>query len=212
MSRAMRHRSARRLSLVILAAVVGLVTACTVTSVTAEPQTPGPTLELPGTIGPPATSSSAGPGESVVVDATLLEVLPAAVGGIPVTESTDGETDALANAQLPTIASALAAGLVVDSPTGNFVYAVVVRLLPGGFDDARFRDWRDSYDQGACSGAGGVVGHAQSEIASRTVYIGTCDAGVRTYHVWIEDKDLVVSASAAGDQRFGERLMTELRP
>jgi len=196
----------------ILAAVAALSTGCTVVSVTAVPETAGPTLEPLATIGPPATSGSGAPGEAVVVDATLLGVLPAAVGGVAVTESVDGETDALANAQLPTIASAVAAGLAVDSPSGNFVYAVVVRLLPGGFDDARFRDWRDSYDEGACSGAGGVVGHAQAEIASRTVFVGTCDAGVRTYHAWMEDKDLLVSASAAGDQRFGERLMMELRP
>ena len=48
--------------------------------------------------------------------------------------------------------------------------------------------------------------------AGSWIYIGTCDAGVRTYHTWIEGKDLLVSASAAGDQRFGERLMTDLRP
>lgn len=206
------RRGGRWLSLVILAAVVVLPTGCTVSSVTTVPQTPGPTLEPPGTIGQPRTSSSVGPGEAVVVDTTLLGVLPAAVDGVPVTESTDGEGDALANPQLPSIASALAAGLAVDSASGNFVYAVVVRLLPGGFDDTHFRDWRDSYDEGACSGAGGVVGHAEAEIASRTVFIGTCDAGVRTYHVWIEEKDLLVSASAAGDRRFGERVMAELRP
>lgn len=210
----------RRLALVNLVAIAlaTSVLGCVEQTLDTAPLTPPPTLgpspidHPPGTIGPPATSGSGAPGEAVVVDATLLGVLPAAVGGVPVTESADGETDALANTQLPTIASALAAGLAVDSPTGNFVYAVVVRLLPGGFDDARFRDWRDSYDAGACSGAGGVVGHAQAEMASRTVYIGTCDAGVRTYHVWIEDKNLIVSASAAGDQRFGERLMTDLRP
>jgi hypothetical protein len=212
MVRSTRCRSAQWLSLAILAAVAVLPTGCTFGSASLVPQTPGPTLEPPGTIGPPATGSSAGPGESVVVDTTLLGVLPTAVDGVTVTESTDGETDALANSQLPSIASALAAGLAVDSPSGNFVYAVVVRLLPGGFDDTHFRDWRDSYDDGACSGAGGVVGHAQAEIASRTVFIGTCDAGVRTYHAWIEAKNLLVSASAAGDRRFGEGLMAGLRP
>jgi hypothetical protein len=212
MAPAPRRRRARWLKLVIVAAMAVLLTGCTVGSATPAPQTPGATLAPPGTVGPPATDSSAGPGESVVVDTSLLGVLPAAVDGVPVTESTDGETDALANSQLPSIASALAAGLAVDSPSGNFVYAVVVRLLPGGFDDTHFRDWRDSYDEGACSGAGGVVGHAEAEIASRTVFIGTCDAGVRTYHTWIEDKNLLVSASAAGDRRFGELLMTGLRP
>jgi hypothetical protein len=211
-ARALRGRRPRH-SVIVVIALAAAFLGCTVEpSATGLVTTTGPTFPPPVTIGPPAASSSAGPGESVVVDTTLLGVLPAAVDGVPVTESTDGESDALANPQLPSIASALAAGLAVDSASGNFVYAVVVRLLPGGFDDTHFRDWRDSYDEGACSGAGGVVGHAQAEIASRTVFIGTCDAGVRTYHVWIEDKDLLVSASAAGDRRFGERLMAELRP
>ncbi|HYN69734.1 MAG TPA: hypothetical protein VEX41_05960 [Candidatus Eisenbacteria bacterium] len=210
--RALRARGRGRLGLVILAAVVALLPGCTVDSSTPLPPAPGPTLEPPGTVGPPATSSSLGPGEAVVIDTALLAVLPAAVDGVPVTESTDGEADAIANPQLPGIASALAAGLAVDSASSNFVYAVVVRLLPGGFDDIRFRDWRDSYDEGACSGAGGVMGHAQAEIAGRAVFIGTCEAGVRTYHAWITDKDLLVSASAAGDRRLGERLMAGLRP
>ena len=199
-------------ALAVVAVLGTFLVGCTVDSSTAVPATPGPTLVAPGTIGPPATESTVGPGEAVVVDPTLLAVLPAAVDGVPVTESTDGEADALANVQLPEIASALAAGLAVDSASGDFVYAVIVRLLPGGFDDTRFRDWRDSYDEGACSGAGGVVGHAETELAGRTVYIGTCDAGVRTYHAWIAEEDLLVSASAAGDRRFGERLMAELRP
>lgn len=210
----MTARSSQRAptALSVVAVLASLLSGCTVESSTAIPATPGPTLEPPATIGPPATESAVGPGEAVVVDPTLLAVLPAAIDGVPVTESTDGEADALANVQLPEIASALAAGLAVDSASGDFVYAVMVRLLPGGFDDTRFRDWRDSYDEGACSGAGGVVGHAETEIAGRTVFIGTCAAGVRTYHTWIEQEDMLVSASAAGDRRFGERLMAELRP
>lgn len=210
--RAIGARGRGRLGIAILAAAVAMLPGCTVDSLTPAPLTPGPTLEPPGTVGPPATSSSVGPGEALVIDRALLAVLPAAVDGVPVTESTDGEADAVANPQLPAIASGLAAGLAVDSATSNFVYAVVVRLLPGGLDDTRFRDWRDSYDEGACSGAGGVAGHAQAEIAGRTVFIGTCEAGVRTYHAWIADKDLLVSVSAAGDRRLGERLMADLRP
>lgn len=210
MERSTRPRRLTRFTIGVL--LPTLLAGCTVESLGTMPLTPGATLEPPGTVGPPATSGSIGPGEAVVIDTTLLAVLPGAVDGVPVTESTDGEADAIANPQLPSIASALAAGLAVDSATSNFVYAVVVRLLPGALDDIRFRDWRDSYDDGACSGAGGVVGHAQAEIGGRTVFIGTCEAGVRTYHAWIPDKDLLVSASAAGDRRLGERLIAELRP
>jgi hypothetical protein len=148
----------------------------------------------------------------VVVDAALLAVLPATVDGVAIVESTDGETDALSDPTLPQVAVAIAAGLAIDPASGEFVYAVVVRLREGAISDERFRDWRDSFDEGACSQAGGVVGHAEAEIAGRTVYIGSCVGGVLTYHVWLREPRLLVSASAVGERRLGERLVEGLRP
>jgi hypothetical protein len=148
----------------------------------------------------------------VVVDAALLEVLPATVDGVAVVVSADGETEALSDPTLGEVAVAIAAGLAIDPASGEFVYAVVVRLRDGAMSDERFRDWRDSFDEGACSQAGGVVGHAEAEIAGRTVYIGSCVGGVLTYHVWLREPGLLVSASAVGDRRLGERLVEGLRP
>ncbi len=164
-----------------------------------------------------ATSSAAVAATSappaVAVDPTLLRVLPASVGGLAVTESPEGEAAAEKDASLPTVASAIASGLAIDTATGDFVYAVVVRLLPDAMDDTRFRDWRDSYDEGACSQADGVTGHAETTIGGRTVYIATCGGGVRTYHAWIAGSGLLVSASAVGDERrLGEKLMEALTP
>jgi hypothetical protein len=92
------------------------------------------------------------------------------------------------------------------------VYAVVVRLLPDAMDETAFRDWRDSFDEGACSLADGVAGHAETETGGRTVYIGTCTGGLRTYHVWLEDRGVLISASAVGERRLGEHLVENLRP
>ena len=148
-----------------------------------------------------------------MVDATLLAVLPAAVDGLPVNESPEGEDAALADPILPQVASEIASGLAIDAATGDFVYVVVVRLLPGGFDDATFRDWRDTYDIGACSQAGGVAGKAEATIGGRHVFIGTCAGGVRTYHVRLVERGLLISLSAVGDQRrLGELLLKGLRP
>ena len=148
----------------------------------------------------------------VVVDAALLAVLPATVDGVAIVESADGEAEALSDPTLGEVAVAIAAGLAIDAASGEFVYAVVVRLRDGAMSDERFRDWRDSFDEGACSQAGGVVGHAEAEIAGRTVYIGSCVGGVLTYHVWLREPGLLVSASAVGERRLGERLVAGLRP
>ena len=162
----------------------------------------------------PSAVASVSPSNAsgVVVDAALLAVLPATVDGVAIVESADGETDALSDQTLPQIAVAIAAGLAIDPASGEFVYAVVVRLRDGAMSEERFRDWRDSFDEGACSQAGGVVGHAEAEIAGRTVYIGSCVGGVLTYHVWLREPGLLVSASAVGDRRLGERLVEGLRP
>ena len=84
-------------------------------------------------------------------------------------------------------------GLAVDQATGNLVVASVVKLKPGVFSDEFFRDWRDSFDEGVCGQAGGVTGNAQATMDGRTVYIGTCEGGVHTYHVHLEGPDVIVS-------------------
>lgn len=160
----------------------------------------------------PSATSSVAPSSSVAIDPTLLGVLPATVDGIAMVESPEAEIAALAGPELAAVGSAMAAGIAVDATSGQFVYAVVVRLEPGAMDDAVFRDWRDSYDEGACSQAAGVTGKAEAQIAGRTVFIGSCSGGVLTYHVWLVDQGILISASAVGDRRLGEALMENLRP
>lgn len=163
-----------------------------------------------------AATSSPAPspdgGTAVTIDPTLLEILPAIVGDLPLTENPEAEAAALADPILPRVGLAVALGLAIDPASGDFVYAVVVRLRPGALTDAAFRDWRDSFDEGACSQADGVLGHAETELGGRTVYIGTCAGGLRTYHVWLEDRDVLISASSAGERRLGEVLIENLRP
>ena len=162
------------------------------------------------TVGPPP-SPSADPAAPAVLDPALLEYLPETVGGVEVAEELNEAALALADPALPSIASALDVGFAVDQVSGNLVTAHVVRLREGAFDDAKFRQWRDSYDEGACTAAGGIVGRAEATIDERTVYVTSCVAGLRTYHVWIQDEDLLISASSVGEDRFGELLMSGLR-
>lgn len=191
--------------------LAGLLLAACGPSVTPSPTIAVPTATAAATSTPgPTVSPGATP--AVALDPSLLGVLPASVNGFDIVESPEAETAALADPQLATVGTAMVAGIAVDATVGEFVYAVVVRLKPGAMTDAVFRDWRDSYDEGACSQANGVAGNAQAEIDGRTVYIGTCAGGVRTYHVWIPERQLVVSASSVGDRRFGETLMENLRP
>lgn len=161
----------------------------------------------PASQGPTATSSS-----GVSIDPNLLAILPESVDGLALAENVDAEAATLGDPLLEQVATAFAAGFAIEPVSGDFVYAVVVDLLPGAMDETVYRDWRDSYDEGACSQADGVLRNAETEIDGRTVHIATCAGGLRTYHVWLEGRGVLISASAVGERRLGELLVENLRP
>lgn len=146
-----------------------------------------------------------------LIDAALLAVLPESVEGLAVTSSPEGEAS-LQNPDVARIALRGAAAIAVDPATGDFVYTVILALKPGALDAAKYRDWRDTFDDGACSQAGGVAGNAEAEIGGHLTFIGTCAGGLHTYHVWLAEPGLLVSASAVGSARLGEALIAGLRP
>lgn len=168
---------------------------------------PTPSQAGPASASPSPSSSSGG---RAVEDPALFAVLPAEVAGSPVTLEPLAFAEAMADPGFATNIEAAAFGIVVAG--NDLASAVVARPVDGVFTDAWFRDWRDSYNLGACAQSGGVAGNAEAEIGGRTVHIGTCSGGLRTYHAWIEDRGLLVSAFSIGEGRFGEQLMAGLRP
>jgi hypothetical protein len=169
------------------------------------------TDDAPPSLGPPPSATPPDDTTPVTLDPTVLAFLPEKVNEIPVTESLDEATQALSDESLSKIAASVDAGVAVDTASGDLVYAWVVRLRPERFTDDIYRQWRDSYDEGACSSAGGVTGHAEATMDDRTVYITSCVQGVHTYHTWLQDQGILISASAIGDGKFGELLMDNLR-
>lgn len=162
----------------------------------------------------PATGSAAAgsPGARVAVDETLIRFLPASVAGFAVAYSAEATQDVVSDPALVRNATAVAYGLAVDPATGDLVAAAVVRLKPGVFTDEFFRGWRTSYDTSACTQSGGVGGHAEAQLGGRTVYIGTCKGGARTYHTYLIAAGVLISATSVGTKRFGEQLVGALRP
>lgn len=154
------------------------------------------------------------PAGAATVDSALLDVLPDAIDGVPLTP--DEETAALIAADPTTDAAIerLAVGVYVDpsdSVETDVAVVSVVGLAPGTFDEAWFRAWRDTYDAAACEVAGGLAAAgAESTIADHDTFIGTCQGGVHTYHVHLPDPDRVVAITAVGPARFGERVVAGL--
>lgn len=200
---------------------IGLAAAIVV-ACSSVPSTPGPDpgrsvisvssgrpTDGPQTVGPPPSPTPPDDTDPVVIDAQLLALLPEAIDGVPVQEDINEAATALSDPALSRIASALDAAVAVSGD--NLVLAWVVRLRPNGFTDDTYRQWRDSYDEGACTAAGGVVGHAEAEIGGRTAFVTSCAAGLHTYHLWLEEPQLLISASSLGQARFGEKLLAGLR-
>ncbi|HEY6057320.1 MAG TPA: hypothetical protein VIV06_04770 [Candidatus Limnocylindrales bacterium] len=163
-------------------------------------------------------SSPAGPGGSpaparlIVIDPALLDVLPADVEGNTLVESPEAETENVSDPGLSRDVGRVAVAFVANADATNWAVVSVSALRPGTWSDAFYRDWRTTYDEAACARSGGVARHAEATIAAHPVAIGTCANGVTTYHVHLEQGDLVVSMSALGERRYGEQLVAGLRP
>jgi hypothetical protein len=161
--------------------------------------------------GSSSAATSGAPG-SIVIDPFLLRVLPASIKGAPLVENAEAEAHDLTDPALAGQASALAAALAIDTTTSDWAYVSVVRLRAGVFSDAYFKSWRETFDAGACSQAGGVAqSSAEAEIGSHRTFIGHCVGGVLTYHVHLIPGEVIVSISALGAQRFGQLVVEGLR-
>ena len=152
-------------------------------------------------------------GANVQIDPALLAFVPNAVDGVQLTFDPETSATIAADPSVAPDAASLAVALAIvpgSSAADDLAVVSVVRLRDPTRDENWFRDWRDTYDQAACSPAGGLVGNAEAEIGGGTVYIGSCAQGVRTYHTRLAAAGIVVSITALGSRRLGEKVMAGL--
>jgi hypothetical protein len=196
-----------RASLLLAGVVSVTVAACIPPRPSASVSTPPPTAAST-----PSASVTASLGAGVIVDPTLLDVLPDSIDGIPVTPDLETAADIAAEGSIAPFVSAVALatafGPVTTNELGDFAVVTVARLRPGTFSDLFFRGWRDTFDAGVCEQAGGVeTGSAETEIAGHQMFVGTCLGGVHTYHLYLPAKDVIVSMQGVGPGRFAERIV-----
>ncbi len=158
---------------------------------------------------PPSVAASPAP-SGVAPDAALLDLLPAEVEGREVILEEPAFAEAATDPAFAANVDRAAFFVVVDE--ADLASGVVAHLRPGVYSDAFFRDWRDSYDEGACGQAGGVAGNAEAELGGRTVHITSCAGGLLVYHAYLPEGDVAVSVISVGESRFGEQLMAGLEP
>ena len=201
-----------RVLLVVLVALIAVACASPRPTDTSTPSTSTPTVQAsPETASAPPTLGPSG--ALIAIDPNLLHVLPPQVDGLPLTPDPATAADVSTDADLARSASAIAVALAIApgaSTADDLAVVSVVKLRPGVFGDAFFRNWRDTYDRAACAVAGGITGHASAIIGGRETEIGTCAAGAHTYHVHLATSDILVSITAAGPRRLGELVVAGL--
>jgi hypothetical protein len=162
-----------------------------------------------------SSPAAAGSGAPIAADPTLLDGLPVAAAGLQLVYDADTTASLTSDPNLAHDAAAIATGLATpagQASPAEFVIVNAVRLRDPSLDEEWFRAWRDSYDKAACEQAGGVTGHAETEIQKRTVFIGSCANGVYTYHTRLGNGGIVLSLTSIGPSRLGEKLLQQLAP
>jgi hypothetical protein len=197
-----------------------LLGACLLAAVACAPGTPA----TPAPSDPTASPAATVPGQSAsspdttpstpVADARpdegLLAMLPAEVDGIPVTAEPLAFEEAVTDPDFVGNVEAAAFFAVVGE--ADIASGVLADLRPGTWSEAFFRDWRGSYDEGACAQSGGIAGRAEAQLGGRTTYITSCTGGLFVHHAYVPERDVLVSILSAGEARFGEQLMRGLHP
>ena len=212
----------------ISAVVLVVAAGCGSTAVSLPPPTAAPTgtatpsaspeaLPAPATAPTPSASAaispglrSSIPGVDVVMDAALLEILPETIGAAKVELEPESFGEAVRDASFAANVDAAAFAIVMDGE--DWATGVVAHLRPDVYSEALFRDWRDSYDEGACGQAGGVAARAQVTLGDRPAYVTTCTGGLRVYHAYMPEREVIVSLFSLGERRFGEQMVAGLRP
>jgi len=197
-----------------LLAVLAALAACSGPAPTNGAPRPSPSQAIGSMASLPAstaTSATTTPSTGLAVEADpgLFVVIGGSSDGLNFVFDPDTTARVAADPDLARNAVGVAIGLYTvtgQQPVQDFAIVSVVHLRDPSVGDDWFRSYRDSYDEAACAQAGGVDRHSEATIGTNRVFIGGCGGGAFTYHVRLETRGIVVSITAAGPVRLGERL------
>jgi hypothetical protein len=157
----------------------------------------------------PASVSSARSGSSIESDPGLFAFIGGTAGALNFQYDPDTTAQVAADPGLAGNVVGLAIGLYTipgQQPVADFAITSVLHLRDPSVGTDWFRAYRDTYDAAACARAGGIDRHSEATIGTNDVFIGACAGGAFTYHVRLAARGIVVSITALGPARLGERI------
>ena len=162
----------------------------------------------PGGSGEP--SSPQGSASTAAADPDLFEVLPATDDILTLTYDPVTTAGIAADPALDPAVDAIATGLYLLKGAAegapDFAIVNVVHLRDPSLGDNWYQSWRETYDEGACGQAGGVIRRAETTIGDVTVHVGSCAGGVFTYHVRLNEGNVILSMTSVGPARIGQTV------
>lgn len=175
------------------------------------------TGSLPAAGSPAAgsTPASASPGSASLTEADpgLFAIMGGVGSGLAFEYDAATTATVAADPGLSRDAVGLAIGLYTvagQQPVTDFAIVSVVHLRDPSVDDEWYRSYRDSYDQSACAQAGGVARHAEAVFGGHPAFITGCQGGALIYHLRVRSGSIVVSITAVGPARLGDRLAADV--
>ncbi|HEX8939487.1 MAG TPA: hypothetical protein VF763_04930 [Candidatus Limnocylindrales bacterium] len=205
-----------RLRPALLALVAVLLAACggASPSGSASPSGGSATGASPAPTG--ASSATASPSVRIgayglAIDPALVHLLPATVGGAPVTESPELEAAAMGDADLATHVSSYAAATVGSLGDPDWAQVQFLSLKPDA-GKSFYPAWRDQVESAGCSQASGVASREQRTIGGWPVDVTTCVGGAMLYQLQLQDQGVLVSVTALGPKKLGEQAVAALGP
>lgn len=201
----MRLRPRAVAPLVVAAAAIG-VGGCGASAPTLPSATPTTSVvPIDATPWPNGTVGTYG----LRIDPSLLKLIPARAGGLPVAESPELETPPLESADTVKTIEALASARIARVSDPDWAVVTVMRLQPDSTGDDAYGSLVSEYASGACSQAGGPGLRATAEIGERSVAVVTCQGGVTAYVLRLDERT-VVAAMELGPRKLGRQLIAAI--
>lgn len=147
----------------------------------------------------------------LVIDPSLVHLLPATIVGAPVTESGELEAAAMGDAQLPTHVASYAAAIVGSLGDPDWAQVQFLALKPNA-GTSFYAAWRDQVESAGCSQASGIASRARRDIGGWPVDVTTCVGGAMLYQLELQDQGVLVSVTALGPKKLGEQAVAALGP
>jgi hypothetical protein len=144
------------------------------------------------------------------ISPSLLSYIPISVGGSTLIEDVTQEIQALDDPAYAAAFTSYYAARINDITAPNWLLVTLQERKPDAQNEEFYAQWRDDWFKVSCSQAEGLGSASTETINDLTVDIGSCNGGVVSY-VLALDNGVLVSMMDLGPRRLGRQLVQGIK-